>query len=687
MHKLILLPIYFFFCISLNAQKKQSKGEKPPTQKEINEMMKEAKEMMNDPELQKAMKEAGVNIPDMDALQKAGNYAAQNAGTTQAPKPVKITAEVKSAALKLRLNDANLQDYLDKVYARVEQLLSKGRKDSLNKLISQLNNVEELSELGVMLYYQGAPSDAVWCLTKAAAKDKTDHSTLNNLAAILNMIGAENISLPVLRYLEGEHPDNTTVLNNLGQALFGLGEIKESKKKLEECLRIYALHPQANITMCLIEESEGEDPTKNIEQSLEGAFTEEAWRMAQERNIKPDYKKFLGKRLPGKHEYFNPMKYLPPAQCLNVENAENSETEWNGWRDEIGKVTEAISGMVESYSKKASDDLDEIAKGKAGFFIPPMVHKSQFMVLMYEEAFGYAIEEARNYYTHNYTVEKDRLFENLDERVEEINKKYSDRFGEGKDNPFKELCKEMDAANNDLLVRLAALNDDFHNQYSQNIRLIGSELMYWLPVFPVGQIANKVEFYRIAGFIVNPLVIASVYPEPCGKNINASRNWKKLEVPEPDCPINFKLNMKVASIAGNCDKLGIEFSLADLLYVGYEKNFRAKNSTLSFGGGVQYEKYIPEDIKSYIPGIGGKVGGFVEFGKDGISDVGITAEAGVDIPFVTDLDIKFNGKLGVSSGISTDLVGPKGLMEMISDNSTVVTPGLNSYVYRGISNE
>jgi len=127
--------------------------------------------------------------------------------------------------------------------------------------------------------------------------------------------------------------------------------------------------------------------------------------------------------------------------------------------------------------------------------------------------------------------------------------------------------------------------------------------------------------------------------------------------------------------------------VADLLYIGYEKSFKEKNSTLSFGGGVQYEKYIPENIKSYIPSIGGKVGGFVEFGKDGISDVGITTEAGVDVPFVTDRDIKFTGKLGISSGVSTDLVGPKGFMEMISNESTVVTPGLSSYVYHGISNK
>ncbi len=684
MHKLFLLSIFFFFSISLNAQKKQTTEEKPPTQKEINEMMKEAKEMMNDPEVQKAMKEAGINIPDMDAIQKAGKYAAQNAGKTPVVKPAKITAEAKAAALKLRLNDTNLSDYLNKVLARVEQLLSKGRKDSLNKLVSQLNNVEELSELGVMLYYQGAPSDAVWCLTKAAAKDEADRSTLNNLAAILNMIGAENISLPILRYLDGEHPENTTVLNNLGQALFGLGEIKESKKKLEECLRIYALHPQANITMCLIKESDGEDPTENIQKSLEGAFTEEAWRMSQQRNIKFDYKKFKFQTRPDTYEYFNPMKYRPPAQCNSVWDAKEKYKQWEGWKKETNKISKALSAQIELYQNEAATSFD---KGRMNFFMPPMALKAQFMVNMYSKAFADAIQEAENYYQNQYQEKEKSIDRESEAKFKEIEEKYKDRFGEGKENPFKEYCADINDYRSNYLEKMAALNDQFNSYYSNNIRTYATELMYWIQMYPGNQNANKVEFYRFALWTVNPFIMVSKLTPPCEQSLGDESDWEELEVPEPDCPINFKLNLVVASIAGNCDKLGIELGVADLLYIGYEKDFKSKNSTLSFGGGVQYEKYIPENIKSYIPSIGGKVGGFVEFGKDGISDVGITTEAGVDVPFVTDRDIKFTGKLGISSGVSTDLVGPKGLMDMISGESTVVTPGLKSYVYHGISNK
>lgn len=450
MHKLILLSIFLFFSITLNAQKKQTTGEKPPTQKEINEMMKEATEMMNDPEVQKAMKEAGINIPDMDAIQKAGNYAAQNAGKTQTIKPAKITTEAKSAALKLRLNDANLFDYLNKVLAKVEQLLPKGRKDSLSNAADHLNNVEELSELGAMLYYQGAPSDAVWCLTKAAANNKSDHSTLNNLAAILNMTGAENVSLPILRYLEAAHPDNTTVLNNLGQALFSLGEINESKKKLEECLRIYALHPQANLTMCLIEESEGKEPTKNIEQSLEGAFTEEVWRMAQQRNIKFDYKKFKFQTRRDTYEYFNPMKYRPPAQCISVWEAKEKKTQWDGWHKEISKVMQVISHNEDAIT---IDDDKEMFR----FFLPPLGLKAQFMVNMYSGAFAEALDDAEKYYENKYKKDEESI--NAESAVEwkVIEQKYKDKFGEGKENPFKAYCADINEYHSRVLKKIAAL--------------------------------------------------------------------------------------------------------------------------------------------------------------------------------------------------------------------------------------
>ena len=685
MHKFILLPLFFFFSFSLHAQKKQATKEKPPTQKEINEMMKEAKEMMNDPEVQKAMKEAGFNLPDMDAVQKAGNFAVQNVGKSQFEKPAKITAEAKAAALKLRLNDANLQDYLDKVHARVQQLLSKGRKDSLNKLISQLNSVEELSELGVMLFYLDAPSDAVWCLTKAAAKDRTDHSTLNNLSAILNMIGAENISLPVLRYLETMHRDNSTVLNNLGQALFGLGEIEESKKKFEECLRIYALHPQANMAMCLIKESEGKDPGKNIQQSLEGAFTQEALTMAQQRDIKLDPKKFKFRTRPDKYEYFNPLKYLPPAQCENVWEAKEKEEQWKGWAKQIGQISDIMKEKREYYISKAEEEgIKDIMHN---FFKPPFALKAQFMVNMYIEAYANAMQDAVNYHENQYKEAMTKIDNDAAEKLSRIEKTYADRFGEGGDNPFEEYCAAIDNVYNEVLKKTAELNSHFNSYYSNNIRMYATELMYWIQMYPGNQNGNKAVFYQYAQWAIDPFIIGARIIPPCQKSLGDEAAWEELEVPEPYCPVNFKLSLVVASIAGNCDKLGIEFGLPENLYIGYEKNFKDKNSTLSFGGGVQYEKYIPENIKSYIPSIGGKVGGFVEFGQDGISDVGITAEGGLDVPFVTDRDIKLTGKLGVSSGVSTDLVGPKGLMEMIgvSKESTVVTPGLKSYVYHGIS--
>ncbi len=680
MHKLILLSLFSILSVSLNAQKKQATKEKLPTQKEINEMMKEAKEMMSDPELQKAMKEAGINIPDMDAIQKAGKYAAQNAGKTQAAKPEKITAEAKSAALKLRLNNTSLQDYLNKIYARVEQLLPKGRKDSLNRLVSQLNSAEELSELGVMLYYQGAPSDAVWCLTKAAAKDETDHSTLNNLAAILNMIGAENISLPILRFLEAEHPDNTTVLNNLGQALFGLGEIEESKKKLEECLRFFSRHPQANITMAPIVEKKGGDPATNIQKSLEGAFTEEAWRMAQQRNIKFDHKKFKFQTRSDTYEYFNPLKYLPPEQCKNVWEAKEKKSQWDGWRNEISKVMQAISHHADAVA-------NEVDNEKFRFYLPPLGPKAQFMVNMYSDAFAEAIADAGKYYENKYKKDEESINAESEAEWKAIEEKYKDKFGEGAENPEEAYCADINAYHNRVLKKFAALNDHFNSAYGDKIRMYATELMYWIQLYPGSQKANKMQYYHYASFAINPMVISSSFTPPCKQSLGDESSWKQLEEPEPYCPINFKLNLIVGSIAGNCDKSGIELSVADLLYIGYEKSFKEKNSTLSFGGGVQYEKYIPENIKSYIPSIGGKVGGFVEFGKDGISDVGITTEAGVDVPFVTDRDIKFTGKLGISSGVSTDLVGPKGFMEMISNESTVVTPGLSSYVYHGISNK
>lgn len=678
MHKLILLTIFSIFCITLNAQQKQTKGEKPPTQKEIEEMMKEMQEALNDPEMQEMMKEAGKNMLDFEVLQNAAKMAGQNSAGTQTAPPTKITAAAKASALKLRLNNANLQSYLDDVHAKVDKMLSRGKSDSLNKVVAQFKEPEMIAELGAALYYKDGPTEAIWFLTRAASMDKSDHSTLNNMAAIFIMTGAENVALPVLRYLESDHPENTTVLNNLGQALFGLGEIKESKKKLEECLTIYAMHPQANITMCLIQESEGKDGTENIEKSLEGAFTEEAWEMARQRNIKFDYRKFKPETRADSYEYFNPLKYLPPAQNTNVNESAKRKAEWAAWSKEISRVTKKLEIERASYLEKYADD---ISKGKIIPFIPPLALKAQFMVEMYADAYAQAVDEAVQYHENQYQEAVRQIDKDLSGEWKAFKERYEDAFGEGEENPFDEYCADQDRLNNRYLERLSPLNDQFNEYYAQNVRLLAAEIMNWLPMFPVNQNVNKAEYCKFAMWSINPLMVSSPFIPKCKADKDQEASWPELEVPKFECPINFRFKFKIMKISANCEVFGLELTPAPFLVINYDRNFVRKTSTLAYGAGVTTDD-IPV-IDQLGGGAVAKIQGFIEWGSNGVSDIGVSAEAGVDAIGVTDKDVKVVAKIGISSGPQFTPVYPGSTTSSQPAGNSTVSSGLRNYVYQG----
>ncbi len=106
------------------------------------------------------------------------------------------------------------------------------------------------------LWATGNAKIALYLMGKiCAAAPVTDN--LNNYASMLSMMGAEQLAIPILNNLNTKFPHNSTLLNNLGQAWFGLGEISKAEKYLDSTIRLYAYHSQANYTKAVIEESRG----------------------------------------------------------------------------------------------------------------------------------------------------------------------------------------------------------------------------------------------------------------------------------------------------------------------------------------------------------------------------------------------------------------------------------------------
>lgn len=173
---------------------------------------------------------------------------------------------------------ANVTSYVNDLHNQFLKKVNPELVTSFKQIETQLEkDILKMEVSALAAWYNEAPSQSILLMTKAAANPKASDLTLNNLAALLNLGSLENKSLPILRYLENIHPDNAMVLNNLGQAYTGLGELNSAMMYFGRCIEQEPNHPQANYTAGEIELSRGNTiaATQYFKNSLYGAFKEE----------------------------------------------------------------------------------------------------------------------------------------------------------------------------------------------------------------------------------------------------------------------------------------------------------------------------------------------------------------------------------------------------------------------------
>ena len=136
---------------------------------------------------------------------------------------------------KRKISQQELITFLTAINTELKKKLPVEKVSAAQKIITALKGDPEKSAItGVAAWYQNAPSDALLLLTYAASKSPDDN-TLNNCGAIFNLCGLEDKAIPVLKYVLANQPDNSTVLNNIGQAYAGLGELDTAMHYLMAC--------------------------------------------------------------------------------------------------------------------------------------------------------------------------------------------------------------------------------------------------------------------------------------------------------------------------------------------------------------------------------------------------------------------------------------------------------------------
>ncbi len=359
---------------------KPKEKDKPPTQKEMEDLMKEAQKELDNlsEEDKKMMKEMGIKIPSMKDVPQVTDQqladAAEEDGKVIPSKKTDLIARIP----KKVMSKAEVASYIKTTNTSIASIIKPKSKELAEKAMLQFKNDPHYGAMIASsangMWMMGLKEPAIYLMGKAA-EVLPNADNYNNYSAYLTMTGAGHMAIPVLQKLNSIHKNNSTILNNLGQAWLQLGDGDKAEKYLDSAIRVYAYHPQANYTKCLILESKGKkaEAVVALKRSLKHSGTKD----------KIDKLSELQKDLQEKSKYYIPRSYVSTSFNLGVYTAlipkaysmadgGAIEKEWEFFRTQLRAEKEGLDAAIRLAEKLTEQETKRIGdkatkNGEIGF--------------------------------------------------------------------------------------------------------------------------------------------------------------------------------------------------------------------------------------------------------------------------------------------------------------------------------
>jgi hypothetical protein len=660
------------------AQTKPGVKEKPPTQKEMEEMMKEMNKEMEgmSPEDKKAMEEMGVKIPDMNSIQNtvSGISDAQLQKAYDDENRIVPEKDVTriNTALTTTLTNAGISVYINQTQQYVLQKLSPATKAKGAEIYQQTKKLNKsMANTAVGLWIDGKPTLALYIVGEVCKEDPSNAINLNNYASFLTMCGAEQKAIPILNNLNKRYPQNSSIFNNLAQAWLGLGDITRAENYADSTIRIYAYHPQANMAKCLIEESKG-----NIPAAIEAAKKSVSKSYSSEKENKL---KKLGYDL--KSEDLNwdrPMpqdalglgKFTWPEYPLDVEQNKALEKEWKDFKNECQEKINELEIKQKSLEKEWSEANEKRTKSilNAGM-------KGQYVQLMPGYAakaikkLGPGVNDVNGNMSFVFAnalepvtralIEAGEYQEILSVQQAELDKKYEDQIGEGKENPLEAICKDENAIRSQFLNSVNGKLQSVYKNYLNYANRRSNDLLYyyqytlWPDQFELVKVNAQIDWLRQ---IKDQRVYFKDKSSWCNSIPKEKKPGQLQNFDDVHCDYVSTMNLGVYKITSSCSNLigefdfgGVKINMQDNVETGRYSGSALVGTSKGFDGPAGTE-------------VEASIAALVEWDNTGVTDVGaiVGVEGKAGDQTIAGADVKIT----VNSGVSTS---GKGILQGIEN--------------------
>jgi len=628
--KRYLLAFVLLFAVSAalpQAPKKPSAKEKPPTQKEMDDMMKQMQKAMDEmsPEDKRMMDSMGIKMPSLKNIPKATDKQLADASQQETQLvPQKNTARI--AAIPQTPTVAALPAFISMVHTTIVAKLTPGERTEAETVYGSIKQNPGIGTANgaISFWIQSRPLLAIYLMGKACQDEPEDIDNINNYAAMLTMAGAEQAAIPVLQNLNKRFPNNSTVLNNLGQAWFGLGDIDKASRYLDSAVRIYAYHSQANFTKCLIEEGHG-----NTEAAADALIRsiKKSHSLDKESKLRK-----LGKKLSGKDVDFpfkmpqDPLgleKFNWPAYPMNVTESAIQEEAWKSFIADCEETLGELNSRAGQLEKNLVDALEKRTKAlmqasQTGQLFNPMpwyapiaVLKLNYLVEDKDNGLQYRMQKSEQAIAD--VLMKDGEWENTRIAEEEkLSEKYDPLIGEGRPNPLHQYCDEVNAVRSKYLqmanTQLQAAQETYINDQRKmlNDQVYYAQYINWPEEFEVIKINAKIKWLNL---IKNQLVRFKPKGPYCdGNEDNTPKKSKLSAFDDVACKYHSSADIGIMEFNNDCSRFEGKLKLGKITYTrkidsdDHDK-LLAASLELSVGASAGWEKGpVQAEVKAELSG-------------------------------------------------------------------------------------
>jgi len=548
----------------------------------------------------------------------------------------------KLKELALLASEESYKNYIQQLNTDISNAIIPDEKRKADEYIKnkKLSQSKDISNTAFAAWLQNAPKGSLYLFSKALNANPSDALTANNFSAFLLMGGLPEKAIPILEYWNKKKPNEPTLLSNLGNAYYRLGDVEKAMNYLQQCVQRDTFNATANKILCLMYLKKGD--TKKAEEHGTRSIT-----TSHDEQVISILRQVNNQIRPGIIMSRSNKKEFPLLKRVRLPEMPSKLDQMDQFKIDLDAEKKSVDATIADINSKLPDDGNSITSKivKSAFGAPMSDLRMKAQRIFFDGLELYEKQSISEADAYKYRLKI--IAAPFNQKVAAINKKYNAQLGKleggeaGDEDKIAALelaqCKEVNAEKQNYLQELSTLV----NEYAQRMEYISRKFCM--------DYANWWGFWMPSDTRYFPLIerqyledVSSILSEY--KTLTASQcEFDKEPLPEKDGKLKLweddycaifkgKIGWGPANISWTCNSWGVEAGEGLLLEL--EMNYADDGSFSDFtlGGGLGTEldlggnKIVALEagasVKEFI-----KVGQNKATGKWEVKDFGVKAEA------------------------------------------------------------